>query len=442
MNLDCSTITGEDGTALSGDMASRILDLAGIVVNRNTIPGDTSAADPSGIRMGTPWITQRGFKERETMQLADIIADILMATKPHGRGGMAGKIRRAKVSFNMLEEAKLRVRTLAESAGIDYQPVRHGYPHFYYLDDQPLRKDWAVLELSGDHVRQFLNYALTSDVESLGSGIEQPTSLITAGGEITGKLTCIEAKRFRLTIPAKQAGLVKAWLRDLSDGFIEFDRDIMRKLPGLTEIEEVDGEPGSLPTGSSHARHKPYYAGIADEIAGGEGESLPQFNWQEQENMLRRTPIFETHKRLGAKIIPFAGWEMPVWYSSVLEEHLAVRQSAGLFDVAHMGVYQVEGPDAEAFLDSVVANAVSILGVGESCYTHFLDPDASVIDDLLVYRRGKEKFMLVVNASNDDKDWAWLTAVKDGNVLIDRQRPWVRAYGRNAILKFKTPKKV
>ena len=130
---------------------------------------------------------------------------------------------------------------------------------------------------------------------------------------------------------------------------------------------------------------------------------------------------------MGAKIIPFAGWEMPVWYTSVMDEHLAVRQAAGLFDVAHMGVYQAEGPDAAAFLDSVVGNDASYLAIGESCYTHFLDPDANVIDDLLIYRRGKEKFLVVVNASNDDKDWAWLNAVKDGKVLVDRARPWARA---------------
>ena len=82
---------------------------------------------------------------------------------------------------------------------------------------------------------------------------------------------------------------------------------------------------------------------------------------------------------------------MPVWYSSVMEEHLAVRQSAGLFDVAHMGVYQAEGPDACPFLDSVCANDIGSLAVGESCYTHFLDPESNVIDDLLVYRHHSGK---------------------------------------------------
>jgi glycine hydroxymethyltransferase len=126
---------------------------------------------------------------------------------------------------------------------------------------------------------------------------------------------------------------------------------------------------------------------------------------------------------------------MPVWYSSVMDEHLAVRQTVGLFDVAHMGVFQVEGPDAAAFLDSVVANDISYLSVGESCYTHFLDPDANVIDDLIVYKRGTEKLLMVVNAANADKDWAWLNAVKDGQVLVDNQSPWVKVFGHRAILR-------
>ena len=150
--------------------------------------------------------------------------------------------------------------------------------------------------------------------------------------------------------------------------------------------------------------------------------------------LCRRTPIYETHKRLGAKMIPFAGWEMPVWYTSVVEEHLAVRQAAGLFDVSHMGVYQAEGPDAGIFLNCVTGNDVNGLATGESCYTHFLDPHADVIDDLLVYRRGLEKFLVVVNASNDDKDWAWLNAVRDGSVLVDLNRRGAKAYGRGVTL--------
>ena len=436
MNLACNTVVGSDGTGLSGDMASRILDIAGIVVNRNTIPGDESAADPSGIRMGTPWVTQRGFKESEMTQLADIIADILLSTKPHGRMGASGLLRRAKVDFHALEEGKLRVRDLAENAGIDFSASQNGYPHFYYLDDKSMKGEWSVLELSGERVRLFLSEALTSDIEILSAGESQPTRINTADGEIDGTLTCIDEYQFQLTIPAKVHGIVAAWLRDLSDGYVAFDQDVLKKLPGLTVVKVSNKQP-VLPMSGNPLAPKPYYIGM--EI--GKGESLPKFNWEEKEADLKRTPIYESHKKLGAKIITYAGWEMPVWYTSVMEEHLAVRQTAGLFDVAHMGVFQVEGPDGPAFLDSLVANDVSYLSVGESCYTHFLDPDANVIDDLIVYKRGKEKMLMVVNAANAEKDWAWLSAVKDGRVLVDNQRPWAKVFGRNAVLRnLKDPK--
>ena len=131
-------------------------------------------------------------------------------------------------------------------------------------------------------------------------------------------------------------------------------------------------------------------------------------------------------------MVPFAGWEMPVWYTSVVEEHLATRQAAGLFDVSHMGVYDVRGADAASFLDTVCGNDCGGLLPGESLYTHFLTPEADVIDDTLVYRRGWDNYLVVVNASNDDKDRTWLESVRDGKVRIDNARPWARTYGYEA----------
>ncbi|MEW5830646.1 MAG: hypothetical protein AB1846_17275, partial [Chloroflexota bacterium] len=150
---------------------------------------------------------------------------------------------------------------------------------------------------------------------------------------------------------------------------------------------------------------------------------------------LRRTPLYQVHKDVGAKVIPFAGWEMPVWYTSVMEEHLATRQAAGLFDVAHMGVYSVEGPDAASFLDTICANDCGGLEPGESLYSQFLTQEAEVIDDTLVYRRAWDRFLVVVNASNDDKDRAWFESVRDGVVKIDNARPWARTYGYEAVIR-------
>ena len=432
-NVDCKSIKGPDGTPLSGDMAARILDLAGIVVNRNTIPGDRSALNPSGIRLGTPWITQRGFKEKECEQLADLIADILQACTPYRDRSAAGLSQRAKVDFSVLEEAKLRVRALAEAAGIDFKPPQHGYPHFYYIDDQPKGKAaWVGLEVSGEHATDLLNIALANDIEMLKKGESQSFQMHTPKGQIQGAVKFIGAGNYLLSIKKKEAGLAAAWLRALSDGYVVIDpHDLQRKAPGPVAVRESKLKV-TAPKGKARPAPKPFFIGMGKE----QGEPLPDFHWQEPpEGDLKRTTLYEAHLTLSAKMVSFAGWEMPLRYSSVREEHLAVRQAAGLFDVTHMGVYQAAGPQACAFLDSVCGSDIGTMHVGESVYTHFLDADANVLDDLLVYRLEDANYLVVVNASNDYKNWAWLNAVRAGSVCIDRQRPWSRAFGRGVRLR-------
>ncbi len=438
LNVDCTVVKAPDGTSLSGDQAARILDLVGIVTNRNTIPGDKNSRDPSGIRLGTPWITQRGFDEAKTRQLGDIIADVLLAAAPHSVDTPhKGRVRRAKVPFNVLEDARNRVRQLAESAGIDFEASQHGYPHFYYLDDKPKQKNGhSTFEISGHRVRQVLDYVLSSDLSALEPGKSQPTRLVTPNADIKATITFLSHDTYLLSLPVEQASLAATWLRNLSDGYTSFDLfgrfDYSAlRLPGPLVIKESNLEPIQA-KGSADWNEKPWYVGVST----GTGKDLPEFNWQEPEEVtIRRTPLYEAHKALGAKIIPFAGWEMPVWYTSVVEEHLATRQAAGLFDVAHMGVYQVEGTDAAAFLDTVCSNDVGGLLPGESLYSHFLTPNADVIDDTLVYRRTMDKFLVVVNASNDDKDRTWLESVRDGKVKIDNARPWSRTFGYKAVIR-------
>jgi len=433
-NLDCKTIQGPDGSTLSGDMAVRILDIAGLVLNRNTIPGDKTAMQASGIRLGTPWMTQRGLKEPEMVQVADIIADVLQATTPYSVETRQGITLRAKVDFAILETAKLRVRELTQKAGIDFTPAHHGYPHFFYIDD-PYSRPHTTFELKGKSTVSFANYVFTSDIESLADGQSQKTCLNTPQKSIEGVLTRVNAHTFRLSVPAAEAGLAAAWLRDLSDGYVKFDADPVRRIPGPVVVIPSEEQAAAPAAGEPVAPAKPYYIGCAD-AALANLQPLPEFHWVEPEGPgLKRTSLNETHRALGAKMVPFAGWEMPVQYSGVMEEHLATRQAAGLFDVSHMGVYQAEGPHAAGFLDSVCGNDIAALEVGESVYTHFLDPDANVIDDTLVYRRSEGQYLVVVNASNDDKDWAWLNAVRTGKVLVDRRRPWARAFGRNVTLR-------
>lgn len=432
-NVDCKTIVGPDGTTLSGDMAARILDIAGITLNRNTIPGDKTALNASGIRYGTPWMTQRGLNEKDMVTVGNIIADILQAITPYTIEKRKGPSSHAKIDFKVLEDAKMKVRDLCAAAGTDVEVGKSGYPHYYYLDDQPQSNEALIsLDLTGKRIRHFVNYCFSSDTEALLPGQSQATSLATPLKKVEGSLTCISQSQYRFTMKSEDFGLAATFLRALSDGYIAFGDDLPARIPGPIIIAETLEAAGKPAHGSPVNSEKAWYIGKAEST----GKPLSEFIWQKTESeALLRTPIYEEHKKLGAKLIPFAGWEMPVWYSSVVEEHVACRSTAGLFDVTHMGVFQAEGPFAALFLDSVCGNDIGALDVGESCYTHFLDLDANVIDDLLVYRRDLEKYLVVVNASNDAKDWAWLNAVKSGTVMVDRSAPWVKAFGTGVTLR-------
>ena len=123
---------------------------------------------------------------------------------------------------------------------------------------------------------------------------------------------------------------------------------------------------------------------------------------------MKRTPLFNVHQRLGAKLIEFGGWEMPVYYSSIVTEHLAVRQAAGLFDISHMGEVFVRGAGAGGFLNHVLTNDVRRLHAGQGQYSLMCRPTGGVVDDLYVYCLTPEEYLLVVNASRINADVAWL----------------------------------
>ena len=435
LNFDCKSIKGAKGARLTGDMAARIMDIAGLVANANTIPGDKSALRPGGIRLGTPWITQRGLVEKDMVEIADVIADLLFATKPYAYRSGSKKITRAKVDFEALEDAKMRVREITRRALSDDSPADSGYPFFYFIDDefQTPQDQYVSFELEGEKIRQNLNFILSNDIETLKPGQSHATTLTVNDKEVNAVLSLTKENVFVLSVPAKQAALAAAWMRDLSDSFIIFDKDLTKRIPGPFIVRNSEFNTPSTGNTDEPVSHKPYYIGISNDKSS--APSLPDFTWQaKEEDKVKITSLHDRHIEMGAKMVPFAGWDMPVWYSSVLEEHLATRNAAGLFDVSHMGVYEADGPDAAAFLDCVCANDISSLNIGESCYTHFLDPDANVIDDLLVYHHDAEKYLVVVNAGNDDKDWAWLTAVKEKRVKVDNQRPWAYAFGTGLTL--------
>ena len=122
----------------------------------------------------------------------------------------------------------------------------------------------------------------------------------------------------------------------------------------------------------------------------------------------KKTALYDEHVKRGAKIVPFAGWLMPVQYTSIVEEHQAVRKNIGMFDISHMGQLIVEGKDARAWLNRMLTNNIEKLEVGQGQYTFLLNDNAGIIDDLIAYRIGETKFLLVVNASCTDQDYEWL----------------------------------
>jgi aminomethyltransferase len=125
---------------------------------------------------------------------------------------------------------------------------------------------------------------------------------------------------------------------------------------------------------------------------------------------LKKTPLHDLHVAAGARMSPFAGFSMPVQYSGIVEEHLAVRKAAGLFDVSHMGEVIVSGPEAVPFLQWLVVSDVASMNDGRALYTTMCLPDGGIVDDLLVYRLSHDRYMLVINAGNASKDVAWITA--------------------------------
>src|SRR3954463_9764111 len=137
---------------------------------------------------------------------------------------------------------------------------------------------------------------------------------------------------------------------------------------------------------------------------------------------LRRTPLYDRHEAAGARLVPFAGWEMPVQYEGIRLEHVNVRTNAGLFDVSHMGEIETSGPQAEEFLQRILSNDVTKIADGGAQYSVLCKPDGGVLDDLFTYRLGPDHFLTVTNASNHQKDTAWFeehAAQFEGVTVVD-----------------------
>jgi glycine hydroxymethyltransferase len=456
--VDVGQIQGQDGTAFSGDIAARMLDIVGVVCNRNTIPGDKSPFRATGVRFGTPWITQRGFKEPEIDRLGDAIADLLLAAQPHSYArSFKGKNARAKVPGDILFDVQQRVYGLARAAGIDYEiPTLSAHyrtadaaaEHFRVLPlDEPSER-WHTIEIKGKNATDFLETVTTNDVYCLEYGDWQPSWLFAPDGTLLSQAVVerLTADIYLLHV-ARNVDEVAQWLISFSDGYTIIDpTDIYAKVPGpvsvsprpdAVAVQRFEGlEVSTTPHASNGFKpDKAYFVGCnGPQLNAPELDVLPIFEWHPPVDAdLLYTPLYELHKELGARMVPFAGYDMPVWYSSVSDEHHAVRTRSGIFDVTHMGVFEVQGRGAMHFLNALTTNDVSNLKPSKAHYSYLLDIHGKPLDDIFIYQLAHEHYMVVVNASNNDKNWAWLNAVRNGEVEIDAQRSWATVPGRETV---------
>jgi glycine hydroxymethyltransferase len=494
---DLRSVKSPTGNPLRGEVAARLLEICGIVVNKNTIPGDEVTALASGIRLGTPWVTQRGMREPEMDQIADLIYRVVSDIRPFAYAGLGGELPRGKATLPLLKQVSWEVDELA--ARFDPQPrQRSAYPHYPLLSVGEGETSWTesdekavasaledasllgsgesvALLVRGLRVAAFLQETGTANIAALQGGHAAQTVILDADGRVIDDIIVVRLAqnargedRYCVIANAPNAPRVKDWFRALSDGYVVFDNeDIFRKVQGPVVVEDIPAgsagflarrKPSVLPPRDESAPRlsglalyeaghqslfdlsKPYFVGQASLAPSAPVDALPEFAWQPKEGGLMRTPLYDEHKKRTRKLIPFAGWEMPVWYTSVGEEHAAVRKAAGLFDVAHMGVLDVTGPHAVSFLDAVSSNYARWLDPGQSQYAYLFDPDGNVIDDIMIYCLRRDRYMVVVNAANADKDWAWLNAVNEGKVSIDGKRPYVKVEAPAVLRDLKDPR--
>jgi len=438
--VDLKATRKDSGVPLYGDIAANILDLCNITVNKNTIPGDEAAAHPTGIRLGTTLISQQGHGEATMRQLARLIHRVIEASRTFTvttGGGVRG---RARVPLEILEEVREAVASITGARPPD-SPAQ-------VLEGA----EAGTLEVRGERSGVFLQDILTTDVLALKPGESQRSLMLDSASGVMAELdvtreTPLEGfDRYRLQTAAAGLPRMENWLRGLTDGYLDFDDDITRKVDGPVAIERVDGEQAAagspLPAPAAPGErqraldrlktepalfnlNKPWFIGRAalNPERASESAAVQPYT-PEPSDELKKTPVNALHRKLtvARNMVPFAGWDMPVLYTSIKEEHQAVRQGAGLFDVAHMGTMDVRGEGAARFLDLLTTNFVWRLVPGQSQYSYVLRPDGSVMDNLLIDMRAPDDYMVVANAANAPEvlDHFRRTAAGDAPLCLDR----------------------
>ncbi len=457
--VDLRKLKTPTGERLSGEIASRILELAGLVVNKNAIWDDDDAAHPSAIRLGTTWATQRGMGTAEMDVIAEVIHDILTNIHPFHYITSEGKVGRGKIDHHVLKRCRDRVRSLLEPR----------LAPSVLATEEPEGPAWISIRGDEDRVRTFLQEAFTADLYSIQPGEVRPSLILNSDGKVLDRVVVGDVEsddgelKVLLAASSGRRDDIAAWLDGLSDGYVRFSKsDVLAKVHGPVMVEVLpQGVQGSPVMANAWAADPPHQAAAADELARcepglvshenaffvgkellkapGRREMKP-FRFQPPDGPLKRTCLYEEHKRAVPSnyMVPFAGWEMPVRYGLIAQEHRAVRECAGLFDVAHMGVLEVGGPFAGRFLDLVSTNSIINLVPGRAMYGYLLDGEGEVVDDIMIYRVDRDCFMMVVNAANNDHLIAWLNYLNEGGLLPGPDGP-VALEGKARIRNLKDP---
>jgi len=582
--IDLRKVETPTGQPLTGEIASRILDLCGIVCNKNTIFGDTNAIHPSGLRLGATWVTQLGFGPKHMERLAKLIGRVLISIHPFSYIGGQIDWGRGKIDPSLVEEINFEVVKLLQDATGRAAPGESGYPHFPTPERDaprstplaPLHKSQAVklkvrdgwlvpmdygnverevkalqegaaLIDDGDtllvgvgqgRAAQLLECACSSPIIPLEAGRCRATQILTPQGQPVARALVLRLPpdregydRFLMKVRTSTPERILLWLRGLSDGYFFHDEDLWLKCEGPAVIEDLaepsDGsgaitclalrgpratevlkqafnaspvkgegieaegmwilcrpegitegfdlfvpvgraaavwsrllEAGVQPAGDEAVSRvldrslddasreervdltKPFFIGLKFLLQAGDPAEGPEpFEWKPGEDLIQETCLIEEHRKLckPKHLVEFAGWRMPVMYSGILDEHVAVRERVGLFDVSHMGLLDFRGPFAERFLDLLTTNYVPMLVPGQAHYSYLLAHDGRCIDDIIVYRLARDHFMMVVNAANAEEDEAWFRLAAGGNVLLDPDHPGVSVAGDLAIRNLKDP---
>ncbi len=592
--IDLKAIPNKTGYTLTGEIAARILELCGIVANKNTIPGDDNAIHPTALRFGTTWVTQRGLGKEHMEKIAELVHRILTNIQPFHWIGRVKSIGRGKIDLLIMEGVKAEVEDLEEEALREESIRWDGYPHYYGMEEDAAQRPtplygvhedlgakfvtkhgWklpsvysnvkeeldalqkkaglidiggvGILEVSGRRAEEFLDEAGTATILGMMQGESRRTLFLDKDSAPLGEglVVRLEGKkrnwdRFIVITHAANTKRLRLWFRCLSDGYVIFDKDdVYRKIQGPVVVHDLkesedshrrktglvlrgplaskvlgkadkglkaikDGEAwegvalgckciiahssfgkkdlsftiisntgnvetvwkklmsagaefGLLPVGYqaraklrdlhgmlplSGAKRlrgealvetyrsvidfsKPYFIGQRKLLKFAPRSKKKRYVYKPEEREPRKSCLYDEHVKLAGKsaMVPFAGWLMPVSYGSIAEEHKAVRETAGLFDVSHMGTIEISGKYATQFLDFVTTNYVHLLYPGESQYGYILDPEGTVIDDVFTYCRSEDKYLMVANAVNAEKVLAWLHAVNSMDFIVDNENP-------------------